>query len=146
MTSIRLAKTTEKGLWPFGDRSVELHFGFCFQQNAYGGWGRGLRDAGRGTQKDRVIGTSGDRVIGKTRTSPQMNIDYTDQESLGWSGMRSRNLFVFLIEAWGVGLYRRDRRHRAWSEKQNRGGIVASPFTHGLPQSSKKGPDRAFLG
>jgi hypothetical protein len=50
-----------------------------------------------------VIGTSGDRVIGKTRTSPQMNIDYTDQESLGWSGMRSRNLFVFLIEAWGEG-------------------------------------------
>jgi hypothetical protein len=47
------------------------------------GVGRGLRDTGRGTQKDRVIGTSGDRVIGKTRTSPQMNIDYTDQESLG---------------------------------------------------------------
>jgi hypothetical protein len=34
MTPIRLAKTTEKELRPFGDRSVELHFDFCFQQNA----------------------------------------------------------------------------------------------------------------
>jgi hypothetical protein len=67
------------------------------------GVGRGLRDTGRGLQKDRVIGTSGDRVIGKTRTSPRVNSDDTDQESLRWSGMRSRNLFVFLIEAWGEG-------------------------------------------
>jgi len=41
MTPIRLAKTTEKGLRPLGHRSVELHFGFCFQQSAMGGWGRG---------------------------------------------------------------------------------------------------------
>jgi hypothetical protein len=38
MTPIRLAKTTEKELRPLGDRSVELHFDVCFQQNAYGGW------------------------------------------------------------------------------------------------------------
>jgi hypothetical protein len=38
MTPIWLAKMTEKGLRPLGDRSVELHFGFCFQQNTYGGW------------------------------------------------------------------------------------------------------------
>jgi len=43
MTPIRPGKTTEKGLRPSGDRSVELHFGFCFQQNVKGGWGRGLR-------------------------------------------------------------------------------------------------------
>jgi hypothetical protein len=41
MIPIRLAKTTEKGPQPFGDRSVELHFSFCFQQSAYGGWGAG---------------------------------------------------------------------------------------------------------
>jgi len=38
MTAIRQDKTSEKGLRPLGHRSVELHFGFCFQQNAYGGW------------------------------------------------------------------------------------------------------------
>jgi hypothetical protein len=83
----------------------------------------------------------------ESKTSPRMNSDDTDQESLRWSGMRSRNLFVFLIEAWGWDHRdRRHRRHRAGSEKQNRGGIVASTFTHELQQSSKKGPDRAFLG
>jgi hypothetical protein len=104
MTLIRQGKTTEKWLRPFGDRSVELHFGFCFQQNAYGGWGRGLRDTGRGLQESpesRVIADiARDR---DSKTSPRMNSDDTDQESLRWSGMRSRNLFVFLIEAWGEG-------------------------------------------
>jgi hypothetical protein len=38
MTSIRLAKTAKKGFDRSVDRSVELHFDFCFQQNAYGGW------------------------------------------------------------------------------------------------------------
>jgi hypothetical protein len=38
MTRMALAKTMEKELRPFGHRSVELHFTFCFQQNAYGGW------------------------------------------------------------------------------------------------------------
>ena len=38
MTPIGLAKVIEKGLRPFGHRSVELQFGVCFQQNAYGGW------------------------------------------------------------------------------------------------------------
>src|SRR5438045_1739049 len=33
MTPIRLTKTTEKGLRPLGDSTVELHFDFCFQQN-----------------------------------------------------------------------------------------------------------------
>jgi hypothetical protein len=147
MTPIRRAKTTEKGFRPFGHRSVELHFGFCFQQNAYGGWGRGLKDTGRGLQESpesRVIADiARDR---DSKTSPRMNSDDTDQESLRWSGMRSRNLFVFLIEAWGWGCIAGIARHRAGSEKQNRGGIVASTFTHRLPQSSKKGPDRAFLG
>jgi hypothetical protein len=46
----------------------------------------------------------------ESKTSPRMNSDDTDQESLRWSGMRSRNLFVFLIEAWGWD--HRDRRHR----------------------------------
>jgi hypothetical protein len=55
MTSIRLAKTIEKRLRPSGHRSVELWFGFCFQQNVYPGVCRWLRDAGSGTQKDRVI-------------------------------------------------------------------------------------------
>ena len=30
------------------DRSVEWHFGFCFQQRCYGGWGLWLRDISRG--------------------------------------------------------------------------------------------------
>jgi hypothetical protein len=41
-------KNTKKELRPVGDRSVEWHFGFCFQQNVYGGVGLWLRDAGRG--------------------------------------------------------------------------------------------------
>ena len=49
MTPIRQGKRTEKRLRLVGHRSVELHFDFCFQQNAYGGWGRGLKDTGRGT-------------------------------------------------------------------------------------------------
>jgi hypothetical protein len=55
MTSIRLAKTIEKELRPLGDRSVELHFDFCFQQNAYGGWGPWLRVIGRGPQEIAMI-------------------------------------------------------------------------------------------
>jgi hypothetical protein len=51
---------------PFGDRSVELRFGFCFQQKCYGGWGSGSRTQAEGHKRDRVIGTSGDLVIGKT--------------------------------------------------------------------------------
>src|SRR5690349_8032215 len=38
----------KKELRPVGHRSVELHFDFCFQQNAHGGWVRGLRYIGRG--------------------------------------------------------------------------------------------------
>jgi len=83
MTAIRLAKTTEKGLRPFGDRSVELHFTFCFQQNAMGGGGRGLKDTGRGPQESpesRVIADiARDR---KSKTSPRMNSDGTDQKSV----------------------------------------------------------------
>jgi hypothetical protein len=33
MTPIRQGKATEKELRPLGDRSVELHFDFYFQQN-----------------------------------------------------------------------------------------------------------------
>jgi len=38
LSLIEALKSGEKGLRPFGDRSVELGFDFCFQQNAYGGW------------------------------------------------------------------------------------------------------------
>jgi hypothetical protein len=31
-------KNGEKEHRPLGDRSVELHFSFCYEQNAYGGW------------------------------------------------------------------------------------------------------------
>jgi hypothetical protein len=31
-------KNEERRLRPLGHRSVELHFGVCLQQNAYGGW------------------------------------------------------------------------------------------------------------
>jgi hypothetical protein len=62
MTPIRLAKMREKGLRQFGDRSVELHFGFCFQQNVYGGWVAGLKDTGRGPQESPES-----RVIGKAK-------------------------------------------------------------------------------
>jgi hypothetical protein len=50
--------------------------------------------------KDRVIGASGDRVIGNQKLTTD-DTDDTDQESigLGWAGMKSSNLFVFLIEA-----------------------------------------------
>jgi hypothetical protein len=47
-----------------------------------------------------IAGIARDR---ESKTSPRVNSDDTDQESLRWSGMRSRNLFVFLIEAWGKG-------------------------------------------
>jgi hypothetical protein len=30
----------------------EFRFGFCFQQNVYGGWGRWLKDAGRGLARE----------------------------------------------------------------------------------------------
>jgi hypothetical protein len=48
MTRIWLAKTIEKGLRPFGHRSVELQFGFYFQQKCYGGVDLWLKDASRG--------------------------------------------------------------------------------------------------
>jgi len=38
MTPIALGKTTEKSFDSSVDSSVELHFTFCFQQNAMGGW------------------------------------------------------------------------------------------------------------
>jgi len=41
MTPFRQGKTGEKRLRPLGHRSVEWHFDFCFQQNAYGGWDPG---------------------------------------------------------------------------------------------------------
>jgi hypothetical protein len=50
-------------LRPLGHRSVELHFDVCLQQNVYAGWGGWLKDAGRGLQEGRVIGSSGDRLI-----------------------------------------------------------------------------------
>ena len=46
----RRLKSVEKDLDRSVDRSVELHLGFCLQQNAYGGWGPWLRDASRGSQ------------------------------------------------------------------------------------------------
>jgi hypothetical protein len=62
-------------------------------------WGVGvwLRVHRQRDVKDRVIGASGDRVIGNQK----LTTDDTDQESigLGWAGMKSSNLFVFLIEA-----------------------------------------------
>jgi hypothetical protein len=76
MTPIRLAKTTEKELRPFGDRSVELHFDFCFQQNVYGGWGRGLKDTGRGlwgSPESRVIADIARDRKGKGKTLPRIN-------------------------------------------------------------------------
>jgi hypothetical protein len=41
LSLIEALKNEKKELRPFGDRSVELGFDFCFQQNAYGGWGPG---------------------------------------------------------------------------------------------------------
>jgi len=38
LSLIEALKSGKKELRPFGDRSVELGFDFCFQQNAYGGW------------------------------------------------------------------------------------------------------------
>jgi len=50
MTPIQQGKTTERGVRLVGHRSVELKLSVCLQQNAYGGWGRGLKDTGRGLQ------------------------------------------------------------------------------------------------
>jgi hypothetical protein len=51
------------------DRAVTARsncsWAFVLNKTSIAGWGLWLRDAGRGPQKDRVIGTSGDRVIGK---------------------------------------------------------------------------------
>jgi hypothetical protein len=38
LSRVEALKNEKEGFRPFGDRSVELGFGFCFQQNAYGGW------------------------------------------------------------------------------------------------------------
>jgi hypothetical protein len=38
LSRIEPLKNGKKGLRPFGHRTVELGFDFCFQQNAYGGW------------------------------------------------------------------------------------------------------------
>jgi len=38
LSLIEALKNGKKGLRPFGHRSVEVRFDFCFQQNAYGGW------------------------------------------------------------------------------------------------------------
>jgi hypothetical protein len=35
---VRPAKNAKTGFDRSVDRPVELHFTFCFQQNAYGGW------------------------------------------------------------------------------------------------------------
>jgi hypothetical protein len=40
-TAIEPLKNEKKGFDRSVDRTVELGFGVCFQQNAYGGWGRG---------------------------------------------------------------------------------------------------------
>jgi hypothetical protein len=50
MTRIGLVKMKEKRLRPSGDRSVELHLSFCFQQRSYPRVGRWLKDAGRRLQ------------------------------------------------------------------------------------------------
>jgi hypothetical protein len=41
LKAIEAMKNGKKGFDRSVDRSVELHFGFCFQQSAYGGWGSG---------------------------------------------------------------------------------------------------------
>jgi hypothetical protein len=96
LTSIGRPKNTKKGFRPLGHRSVELGFDLCFQQNVYGGWGQWLRDAGRGTQKDRVIGTSGDRkgknpprIIAENSQSPE------DREGTSGNADRNRSRIVW---------------------------------------------------
>jgi len=41
LTAIEALKNGKKGFDRSVDRPVELRFDFCFQQNAYGGWGAG---------------------------------------------------------------------------------------------------------
>jgi len=53
LIAIGSLKNVKKGLRPVGHRSVELHFGFCFQQNAYGGWGRGWGTQAEGRKNRR---------------------------------------------------------------------------------------------
>jgi len=38
LAAIGAVKNGKKGFDRSVDRPVELHFGFCFQQNVYGGW------------------------------------------------------------------------------------------------------------
>jgi hypothetical protein len=52
-TAIRALKNGKKRLRPFGDRSVELHFGFCFQQSVYGGGGSGRGPQAEGCKNRR---------------------------------------------------------------------------------------------
>jgi len=84
-------KRPKKGFDRSVDSPVELHFDFCFQQNAYGGWVGVLRDAGRGLwraerayRRDRRNRPSSpsSRGIGKSKSSPLMNADDTNQESV----------------------------------------------------------------
>jgi len=95
----------KKELRPSGDRSVELDFGFCFQQNAYGGWGRGLRYTGRGLWRAKrayrrsagIADIARDRK-GKGKILPRINADKRGSAKIA-----------------GIA---RHRRHRAGSEKQ----------------------------
>ena len=50
---IEVLKNGKRGFDRSVDRSVELGFGFCFQQSGYGGWGPWLRNAGRGLRNRR---------------------------------------------------------------------------------------------
>jgi hypothetical protein len=87
MTPIQQGKTTERGVRLVGHRSVELHFGVCLQQNAYGGWGRGLKDTGRGLQKSpksRVIAAIARDRKGKTyRGLTRINADQKNGNRTG---------------------------------------------------------------
>src|SRR5215472_11845929 len=88
LSLIEALKNGKKALRPVGHRSVELGFGFCFQQNAYGGVGLWLRDAGRGpwrakrayrrNRRDRRH-----RRNRKSKTSPRIHTDDTDRKKPG---------------------------------------------------------------
>jgi len=99
LTGIGALKNGEKGLRPFGHRSVELGLGFCFQQSSMGGGvaGWGTSAEGRKRSGDPEIGTSGDR---KTKTA-QLHANLDD---LGWSGMNRDGV--------GIAVIARNRRNR----------------------------------
>jgi len=54
LTAIEALKNAKNGFDRSVDRSVELHFGLCFQQRRMGGGVFWLKDTGRGLQ-NRVI-------------------------------------------------------------------------------------------